>query len=131
TGTAQWGRDPVAVPGDITVWAERFPLAERLLADAMQAAEERAEPFLLFHAALSSSDMFCRLGRLGEALEMADHTCDLAELLPVGLPPARAAKGLALLEAGRPSEAAARADPPTGPEWYLATGYPLRLRAPP
>jgi DNA-binding CsgD family transcriptional regulator len=128
-GTAHWGLDPAAVPGDIAVWAERFPLAERLLASAMRAAEERAEPFLLFHAALSSSDMFCRLGQLGEALEMADRACDLAELLPVGLPLARAAKGLALLEAGRLSEAATYADPATGPEWYLATGYQLRLRA--
>jgi DNA-binding CsgD family transcriptional regulator len=124
-----WGLDPAAVPADIAVWAERFPLAERLLTDALRIAEERAEPFLLFHAALSSSDLLCRLGRLDGALDMADRACDVAELLPLGLPLARAAKGLALLEAGQLTEAATCADPAVGPEWYLATGYQLRLRA--
>jgi DNA-binding CsgD family transcriptional regulator len=127
--TGHWGLDPAAVPADIAVWAERFPLAERLLADALRIADERAEPFLLFHAALSRSDMFCRLGRLGEALDMADRACDVGELLPVGLPLARAARGLALMEAGQLAEAAACEDSDVGPEWYLAAGYQLRLRA--
>src|SRR5215468_8240199 len=126
---AYWGLDPAAVPADIAVWAEHFPLAERLLTDALRFAEDRAEPFLLFHAALSRSDMFCRLGRLSEALEEAERACDVGELLPVGLPLARAARGLALLEAGRLAEAAACLDPAVGPEWYLAVGYQLRLRA--
>jgi len=126
---AHWGLDPAAVPADIAVWAERFPLAERLLADALRVAEDRAEPFLLFHAALSSSDMLCRLGRLDEALDMADRACDVGELLPLGLPLARAAKGLALLETGQLAEAAVYADEAVGPEWYLATGYQLRLHA--
>jgi DNA-binding CsgD family transcriptional regulator len=124
-----WGLDPAAVPADIAVWAERFPLAERLLTDALRIAEERAEPFLLFHAALSRSDLLRRLGRLDSALDMADRACDVAELLPLGLPLARAAKGLALLEAGQLAEAATCADAAVGPEWYLATGYQLRLRA--
>jgi DNA-binding CsgD family transcriptional regulator len=123
------GLDPAAVPGDVAVWAERFPLGERLLTEALRTAEDRAEPFLLFHAAFSSSDMLCRLGRLGEALAMAERACDVAELLPVGLPLARAAKGLALLETGRLAEAAACEDPTAGPEWYLASGCQLRLRA--
>jgi len=129
TGAAHWGRDPAAVPADIAVWAERFPFAEHLLTGALRLAEERAEPFLLFHAALSRSDMLGRLGRLGEALEEADRACDVAELLPVGLPLARAVKGLVLLEAGELAEAGAYADPAVGPEWYLATGYQLRLCA--
>ena len=128
-GAAHWGLDPAAVPADIAVWAEHFPLAERLLSDALRIAEDRAEPFLLFHAALSSSDMLSRLGRLGEALDMADRACDVGELLPVGLPLARAAKGLALLETGQLAEAAVYADQAVGPEWYLATGYQLRLHA--
>jgi DNA-binding CsgD family transcriptional regulator len=128
-GAAHWALDPAAVPADIAVWAERFPLAERLLDEALRIAEEHAEPFLLFHAALSSSDMLCRLGRLDDAVDMADRACDVGGLLPVGLPLARAAKGLALLETGQLSEAAAYADPPSSPEWYLATGYQLRLRA--
>ena len=92
-------------------------------------AEDRAEPFLLFHAAFSSSDALCRLGRLAEALAMAERACDVAELLPVGLPLARAGKGLALLEAGRTAEAAACEDPAASPAWYLATGCQLRLSA--
>jgi len=137
-GSAHWGLDPAAVPADIAVWAERFPLAERLLTGALRLAEERAEPFLLFHAALSRSDLLGRLGRLGEALAEADRACDVGELLPVGLPLARAAKGLALLEARQLAAAGAYADPAVGPdrydqavgpEWYLATGYQLRLRA--
>jgi DNA-binding CsgD family transcriptional regulator len=126
---AYWGLDPAAVPADIAVWAEHFPLAERLLTDALRFAEDRAEPFLLFHAALSRSDMLCRLGRLSEALEEAERACDAGELLPVGLPLARAAKGLALLEAGHVGDAAACQDATVGPEWYLAAGYQLRLRA--
>src|SRR5262249_9526816 len=126
---AYWGLDPAAVPADIAGWGERFPLAERLLADALRVAEDRAEPFLLLHPALSRSDMFCRLGRLREALEEAERACDVGELLPVGLPLARAAKGLALLEAGRLADAAACQDAAVGPEWYLAAGYQLRLRA--
>ena len=126
---AHWGLDTAAVPADIAVWAERFGLAERLLTDALRIAEDHAEPFLLFHAAVSRSDMLCRLGRLGEALVMAERACDVGELLPVGLPLARATKGLALLEAGRLEEAAACRDPVVGLDWYLAIGYQLRLRA--
>src|SRR5512142_471213 len=81
---ANWGFDPAAVPADIAVWAERFPLAGQLFADALRAAEQRGQPFLLFHAALSHADMLCRLGRLAEAVAMAERACDAGELLPVG-----------------------------------------------
>ena len=126
---AHWGLDMAAVPSDILVWAERFPLAERLLTEALRIADERAEPFLLFHAAVSRSDLFRRLGRLGEAVDEAERACDVGELVPVGLPLARAAKGLALLEVGRLTDAAACLDPAVGQQWYLAVGYQLRLRA--
>ena len=126
---AHWGLDPAAVPADIAVWAERFPLAERLLSDALRVAEDRSEPFLLFHAALSSADMLLRLGRLDEALNMADRACDVGELLPIGLPLARGAKGLVLLEMGQLADVAGYVDQAVSPEWYLATGYQLRLRA--
>jgi DNA-binding CsgD family transcriptional regulator len=128
-GTTLWGLDPAAVPADVAVWAEHFPLAEGLLSEALRIAEERAEPFLLFHGAFSSSDTFRRLGRLDEALLMAEQACDVAELLPVALPLARAGKGMALLEAGRLAEAAGCEDPLVGPEWYLATANQLWLRA--
>ena len=126
---AHWGLDLAAVPSDILFWAERFPLAERLLTEALRIAEERAEPFLLFHTAVSRSDMFRRTGRLGEAAGEAERACDLGELMPVGLPLARAAKGLVLLEMGRLTEAAACQDAAAGPDWYLALGYQLQLSA--
>ena len=125
---ANWGFDPAAVPADIAVWAERFPLAERLFADALRAAEQRGQPFLLFHAALSHADMLIRLGRLAEAVAMAERACDAGELLPVGLPLARAAKGLALAECGRLAEATRYVDPADDTGWYLSAGYQLRLR---
>jgi DNA-binding CsgD family transcriptional regulator len=129
-GTTLWGLDPAAVPGDIAVWAEQFALGERLFSEALRLGEERTETFLLFHGAFSSSDLYCRLGRLDEALAMGERACDVAELLmPVALPLARAAKGMALMEAGRLVEAAACEDPLVGPEWYLATGAQLRLSA--
>jgi DNA-binding CsgD family transcriptional regulator len=129
-GTTLWGLDPAAVPGDIAVWAEQFALGERLFAEALRLGEERAETFLLFHGAFSSSDACCRLGRLDDALAMAERACDVAELLmPVALPLARAAKGMALVEAGRLTEAGACEDPRVGPEWYLAIGNQLRLSA--
>ena len=125
---ANWGFDPAAIPADIAVWAERFPLADQLFADALHAAEQRGQPFLLFHAALSHADMLCRLGRLAEAVAMAERACDAGELLPVGLPLARAAKGLALAECGRLAEATRYVDPAGDTGWYLSAGYQLRLR---
>jgi DNA-binding CsgD family transcriptional regulator len=93
----------------------------------LRIAEQRAQPFLLFHSALSLSDLLCRLGRLAEAVRMADRACDAGELLPVGLPLARAAKGLALLECGRLAEAERYVEQTDDTGWYLSTGYQLRL----
>lgn len=125
--SATWGFDAAAVPADIAVWAECFPLAELLVTDAMRTAESRAQPFLLFHAAVSHSSLLYRQGRLAEALAAADRACDAGELLPVGLPMARAAKGLVLLEAGRHAEAERYVDP-LDIAWHLAAGDQLRLR---
>lgn len=125
---ANWGFDPAAVPADVAVAAERFTLAERLLTAAERAAERRGQPFLVFHAAVSQSLLLCRLGRLPEAVALGERACDAAELLPIGLPLARAVTGLALAEAGRLAEADRYVDPPD-PAWYLTAGYQLRLHA--
>jgi DNA-binding CsgD family transcriptional regulator len=126
-----WVLEPSAVPADVAVWAERFEHAELLLRNTSRAAEQRAEPFLLFHASLSLSDLLCRLGRLDEALTQARRALEVAELVPIALPLATAAEGLALLEAGEFEEAAARRDGlremPGRDNWYLAKGYALRL----
>ncbi len=126
-----WVLEPSAVPADVAVWAERFEDGEVRLRNTSRAAEQRAEPFLLFHASFSLSDLFCRLGRLDEALAQARRALEVAELVPVALPLATAAEGLALLEAGKLVEAAARRDRlremPGRDDWYLARGCALRL----
>ncbi len=126
-----WALEPSAVPADVAVWAERFDDGEVRLRDTSRAAEQRAEPFLLFHASFSLSDLLCRLGRLDEALAQARRALEIAELVPVALPLATAAEGLALLEAGKLVEAAARRDRlremPGRDDWYLARGCALRL----
>ena len=126
-----WALEPSAVPADVAVWAERFEDAEARLSATSHAAEQRAEPFLLFHASFSLSDLLCRLGRLDEALAQARRALEIAELVPIALPLATAAEGLALLEAGKLEEAAARRDRlremPGRDDWYLAKGCALRL----
>ena len=129
---ANWALEPTAIFGDLAVWAERFPDAELLLTQALTEAERGGEPFLDFHASLSWSDGLRRLGRLGEALALADRAVEVARLMPVGLPLALSARGLALADLGRIDEAAkahaeVREAAGDGPGWYLATGYELHL----
>ena len=129
---ANWALEPAAVLGDLAVWAERFPDAELLLTQALREAERGGEPFLDFHASLSWSDGLRRLGRLGEALALADRAVEVARLMPVALPLALSARGLALADLGRIDEAAkahaeVRDAAGDGPGWYLATGYELHL----
>jgi DNA-binding CsgD family transcriptional regulator len=126
-----WALEPSAVPADVAVWAERFEDGEARLRTTSRAAEQRAEPFLLFHASFSLSDLLCRLGRLDEALAQARRASEVAELVPIALPLATAGEGLALLEAGKLEEAAACRDRlhamPGRNDWYLAKGCALRL----
>ena len=129
---ANWALEPTAIFGDLAVWAERFPDAEALLTQALREAERGGEPFLDFHASLSWSDGLRRLGRLGEALTLADRAVEVARLMPVALPLALSARGLALADLGR-IDAAAEAHTQAagaagdGPQWYLGTGYELHL----
>jgi DNA-binding CsgD family transcriptional regulator len=132
-GDVHWVLDPACVPGDIAVWAERFALAERLFADILAAAEQRCEPFIIFHASFSWADGLCRLGRLGESLAFAERAIEAAELVPITLPLATAGKALTLLEMGRLQEAAALSEQleamhAGGHPWYLVTGFGERLR---
>lgn len=128
-----WALDPAAVPADVAVWAERFGEAEPLFAATLRTAEQRGEPFQLFHAAFSWSDGLRRLGRLDEALALADRAVEVAELLPIAAPLALAARGLALLDLGRFPDAASVAGQLAGPAadhpWYLVRGYSQQLSA--
>lgn len=127
-----WALEPAAVPGDLAVWAERFADAEQLFSHALHEAERGGEPFLDFHASLSWSDGLRRLGRLDEAVALADRAVQVAELLPVALPLALSARGLALVDLGRFDAATAvRAQVADVVDdrrrWYLASGYELHL----
>jgi DNA-binding CsgD family transcriptional regulator len=126
--------DPACVPGDVAVWSEEFALAKQLFTDILTAAEQRCEPFIIFHAAFSWADGLCRLGQLAESLAFAERAIEAAELVPVTLPLALTGKALTLLEMGRLQEAAALAQrlPSTGTaglSWYLMAGFEQRLRA--
>jgi DNA-binding CsgD family transcriptional regulator len=129
-----WALEPAVVPGDLFVWAERFSDAERLFTRALRDAERRGEPFLDFHASLSWSDGLRRLGRLEEALELANRAVEVSHLVPVTLPLALSARGLALVDLGRLDEASmARTQVAEavgdGHPWYLASAYELHLAA--
>jgi len=132
-GAVHWALEPSGVPGDIAVWAERFEEAELLFASLSRSAELHREPFALFHAAFSWSDGLCRLGRLDEALALADRVFEVADVAPGVLAFAAAARALVLLEQGRLHEASdccdKLADLASDHRWFLVRGYDLHRRA--
>jgi len=132
-GAVHWALEPSGVPGDIAVWAERFEEAELLFASLARSAELHREPFALFHAAFSWSDGLCRLGRLDEALALADRVFEVADVAPGVLAFAAAARALVLLEQGRLHEASDccdnLADLASDHRWFLVRGYDLHRRA--
>lgn len=132
-GDAHWMLDPACVPADVAVWSERFALAEQLFTALLSTADQRAEPFIIFHASFSWADGLCRLGRLEESLAVAERAVEVAELVPITLPLALIGKALTVLEMGRLQEAAAlaRQAADTGADghpWYLVVGFHERLR---
>jgi DNA-binding CsgD family transcriptional regulator len=84
----------------LAVQAERFNDAERLLTDFLSATERRGEPLTLLLAAMAWIDGLCRLGRLSEALRVADRLDELAELFTYASPLAVMYRALVLLEQG-------------------------------
>jgi DNA-binding CsgD family transcriptional regulator len=128
-----WALEPAGVPGDVAVWSERFAEAEKLFTSLLRAAEERNDPFALFHAAFSWADGLCRLGRLEEAFSLSERVFEVAEVAPMVQPFAAAARSLVLLEQGRLQEAAPWIDQlaslASGHCWFLVVGYDLHRRA--
>jgi tetratricopeptide (TPR) repeat protein len=95
-------RHPTLSYATLAVPAERFTDAERLLTEILSSAERRCEPITLVQAAIAWIDGLCRLGRLAEALALADRLSELAELLPPYLSPlAITYRALVLLEQGQ------------------------------
>jgi pentatricopeptide repeat protein len=93
-------RHPAFSYATLAVHAERFGDAERLLTEILSSAERRCEPITLIQAAIAWIDGLCRLGRLSEALTLADRLIELAELVPRSFPLAIAYRALVLLEQG-------------------------------
>jgi hypothetical protein len=120
------------VPGDVAVWAERFEEAEVLFEKLLRHSESRSEPFGVFHAAFSWTDGLCRLGRLAEADSLSEKVFEVAEVAPVVLPFALAARALVLLEEGHLEEARDWCEQlaclARGHRWFLVRGYDLHRR---
>jgi DNA-binding CsgD family transcriptional regulator len=129
---AHWALEPAGVPADVAVWSERFADAEHLFTDLLRSAKQRNEPFGLFHAAFSWTDGLCRLGRLDEAFALSERVFEVAEVAPLALPFAVAARALVLLERGLLQEASTwtnqLASLASGHRWFLIAGYDLHRR---
>ncbi len=90
----------------LAVQAERFTDAERLLTEILSSTERRCEPLTLLLAAMAWIDGLCRLGRLNEALAVADRLTELAELFPYTSRLAISYRAWVLLEQGELEQAA-------------------------
>ena len=106
---------------NIMKWTEQFAQATRVFNIAWSAAQARVLPVAVASLAVSYADTLLRMGRLTEALVLAEHACSLAELAgPVALF-AMQARAWILLELGREAES----------EAWLARCEALQLQQPP
>ena len=94
-------RHPALSYASVAIQAERFADAERLLTEILSSAERRCDPLMLIRAAIAWIDGLCRLGRLDEALALADRLTEFAELLPYSSRLATIYRALVLLERGQ------------------------------
>ncbi|MGH3753029.1 MAG: AAA family ATPase [Pseudonocardiaceae bacterium] len=125
-------RHPALSYATVAVNAERFTDAERLLTEILGSAERRCEPVTLVQATMASIDGLCRLGRLKEALTLADRLIELAELLPHVSPLASSYRALVLLEQGQLARCGAELTTITYHDRYRlhsADGLELHVRA--
>lgn len=100
-------RHPTLSYATVAVHAERFTDAERLLTEILSSAQRRCEPITVLQAATAWIDGLCRLGRLGEALTVANLLTELTELVPPYVSPlATIYRALVLLEQGQLEQAA-------------------------
>jgi len=107
--------------------------AEVLFGQLLIDAERSGNPFAAFHASFSWSEGLWRLGRLGEALAMADRVEEIADVLPIAAPFAAATKAMTYLEIGDLNHARQHAERlaylARGNPWFLVQGYDLHRRA--
>ncbi len=101
---AQWS-DPQVLYAELATWSERFVEAEDLLTRVIAEAARKRYPMTLIESQYSLVEVFCRTGRLDQALVAADELLESAELMDVALPLAISQKALVLTELGDLEEA--------------------------
>ena len=77
-----WSWGTLGTYGNMTKWTERFTDATRAYEVGMAAAERMGLPVAIAAVAVMHGDTCLRVGRLGEALRLADRATVLADLAP-------------------------------------------------
>jgi DNA-binding NarL/FixJ family response regulator len=77
-----WNWGTLGTYGNMAKWTERFGEATRAYEVSMAAAERMGLPVAIAHVAVMHGDTCLRIGRLSEALLLADRATMLADLAP-------------------------------------------------
>jgi DNA-binding CsgD family transcriptional regulator len=77
-----WNWGTLGTYGNMAKWTERFGEATRAYEVGMAAAERMGLPVAIAHVAVMHGDTCLRMGRLSEALLLADRATMLADLAP-------------------------------------------------
>ena len=77
-----WNWGTLGTYGNMAKWTERFGEATRAYEVGMAAAERIGLPVAIAHVAVMHGDTCLRMGRLQEALQLADRATVLADLAP-------------------------------------------------
>jgi DNA-binding CsgD family transcriptional regulator len=77
-----WSWGTLGTYGNMTKWTERFNDATRAYEVGIAAAERMGLPVAIAMVAVMHGDTCLRMGRLGEALRLADRATVLADLAP-------------------------------------------------
>ena len=134
-----WSWGTLGAYGNMTKWTERFADATRAYEVGMAAAERMGLPVAIAMVAVMHGDTCLRMGRLGEALRLADRATVLADLAPERAVWAAIIHAYTLNEMGQMEEcvewyrrAAALADPDeswAGRVWLLHLEAVLAMHA--
>jgi tetratricopeptide (TPR) repeat protein len=101
-----WNWGTLGTYGNMAKWTERFGEATRAYEIGMQAAERMRLPVAIATVAVMHGDTCLRMGRLREALELADRATMLADLAPERAFWAAIIHAYALAEIGQMEECA-------------------------
>jgi DNA-binding CsgD family transcriptional regulator len=104
-----WSWGTLGTYGNMAKWTEQFAEATRAYEVGMQAAERMRLPVAIAAVAVMHGDTCLRMGRLREALQLADRASMLADLAPERAFWAAIIHAYTLVDMGRMEESA---------EWY-------------